>query len=43
MQYDKTKTLLIRFLCIKDLEVEDIDFLIPHFKIVWDNCNDFLH
>ena len=41
MQYDKIKKRPVQFLGITGLEVEDFDFLLPHFKIEWDNYNDF--
>ena len=41
MQYDKIKKRPVQFLGITGLEVDDFDFLLPHFKIEWDNYNDF--
>ena len=41
MQYDKIKTRPVQFLALTGLEVEDFDFLLPHFKVEWDNYNDF--
>jgi hypothetical protein len=41
MQYDKIKKRPVQFLGITDLEVDDFDFLLPDFKIEWDNYNDF--
>jgi hypothetical protein len=41
MQYDKIKKRPVQFLGITGLEVDDFDFLLPHFKIEWDNYNDY--
>lgn len=40
MQYDKIKKRPVQFLGITGLTVADFDFLLPHFKIEWDNYND---
>lgn len=40
MQYDKIKKRPVQFLGITSLTVADFDFLLPHFKIEWDNYND---
>ena len=40
MQYDKIKKRPVQFLGITRLTVADFDFLLPHFKIEWDNYND---
>ena len=40
MQYDKIKKRPVQFLGIIGLTVADFDFLLPHFKIEWDNYND---
>jgi len=41
MQYDKIKKRPVQFLGITGLELDHFDFLLPHFKIEWDNYNDF--
>ena len=40
MQYDKIKKRPVQFLGITGLTIADFDFLLPHFKIEWDNYND---
>ena len=40
MQYDKIKKRPVQFLGINGLTIADFDFLLPHFKIEWDNYND---
>ena len=40
MQYDKIKKRPVQFLGITGFTIADFDFLLPHFKIEWDNYND---
>jgi hypothetical protein len=40
MQYDKIKTRPVQFLSITSLKVEDFNYLLPYFKVEWDDYND---
>lgn len=41
MQYDKIKKRPVQFLSIAGLNLEDFNFLLPHFKTEWDEYNDY--
>ena len=41
MQYDKLKNRPVQFQSITSLKVEDFNFLLPYFKLEWDEYNKF--
>ncbi|MDD4490131.1 MAG: transposase family protein [Paludibacter sp.] len=41
MQYDKIKKRPVQFLSITGLNLEDFNYLLPHFKTEWEEYNDY--